>query len=101
MPELFRSVLAPEKAVASASAAGQASVSAVIERTRSAWRAGASRVLGAVAPEVAGRALQDVSNWWGRERIDKAAETCLPNRYLDALAVDGTLLAFELCGMVD
>lgn len=91
MPELFRSVLSPEKTVKSAVATvgHQTGVNAIIETTKSVWHGGLGAAFRMVAPKVAVDMLERIWDWWTRDRVHKSVEICIPNRHLDALAVEG------------
>lgn len=91
IPELFRSVM-PTSPQAKAEAAvesvkkAEENVAALVSQTKSKWLG----ALGAFLPRGVVQAAGQVKGWWTRERVHRVAETSLPNRYMDALAAEGT-----------
>ncbi|EIW56161.1 uncharacterized protein TRAVEDRAFT_172114 [Trametes versicolor FP-101664 SS1] len=89
IPELFRSVM-PNTPQATAEAAVQSvkkaeeNVAALVNETKSKWRASISACVPGVVKQSAGQ----VKGWWTRERVHRVAETSLPNRHMDALAAE-------------
>ncbi|KAI0666450.1 nucleoporin protein Ndc1-Nup [Trametes maxima] len=93
IPELFRSVMPTSPQATAGAAAGsvkkaEENVAALVKQTKGKWREGASDALGALLPQGVVRTAGQVKAWWTRERVHRVAETSLPNRYMDALAVE-------------
>ena len=88
VPELFRSVLGSPATPAPAAnkekekAKENASPAVAVGK----W----GGEVGKYVPHSVGALLGRVGKWWTRERVHRVAEASLPNRHVDALAVEGT-----------
>ncbi|KAI1792249.1 nucleoporin protein Ndc1-Nup [Ganoderma leucocontextum] len=85
IPELFRSVMpatATSPAPASMNVARKAEEN--VENTKGRWR----EALKEHVPRLVAAAGGHAQAWWTRERVHRVAEASLPNRYVDALAVE-------------
>lgn len=96
IPELFKSVSGgPDKSKATAVIPTQptkkqnsplAAIANAKKSLESAWVE-----VGKRTPKVVNDVGAQVRDWWKRERLSKVVESCLPNRKLDALAIDSML----------
>ncbi|KAI0946721.1 hypothetical protein AcW1_010106 [Taiwanofungus camphoratus] len=89
IPELFRSVLPPDSTAMTAVESAKKSEEKVlgfIQQTGTQWRQRLGAVVCARAPASLLNVVEQVVEWWRRDRLHKAVEVSLPNRHLDALA---------------
>lgn len=96
IPELFRSVLPPDSTAMTAvesAKKNEEKVLGFIQQTRTQWRQRLGAVVCARAPGSLLNVVEQVVEWWRRDRLHKAVEVSLPNRHLDALAASGQLIA--------
>lgn len=68
---------------------GEERVVGLLEETRSKWRQSLGGVVLGRAPGVMLAVVGAVGEWWTRERVNRKAEMCLPNRRLDVLVIVG------------
>lgn len=61
-----------------------------------AWKAKLREELKTRAPQWVLQIGTRLKSWWTRERIDRAVEASLPNRKLDAIAIDSTCFHMHL-----
>ncbi|KAJ3479451.1 hypothetical protein NLI96_g9046 [Meripilus lineatus] len=105
IPELFKSVSGgPDKSKATAVIPTQptkkqnsplAAIANAKKSLESAWVE-----VGKRTPKVVNDVGAQVRDWWKRERLSKVVESCLPNRKLDALAID-TLCALTSASLTE
>lgn len=89
VPDLFRSALPGQTQNAIATVKkGEQKVAAFNARVTNRLRE-MKLVLYRYTPVEAHQLMDQVGEWWSRERLHKTAEACLPNRHVDALAVKG------------
>ncbi|PIL27114.1 hypothetical protein GSI_10255 [Ganoderma sinense ZZ0214-1] len=87
IPELFRSVMPsapPSASPAAVAKKAEENVAALVEGTKSRWR----EALRARVPGLVAEAWGHAHAWWTRPRVHRVAEASLPNRHVDALAVE-------------
>ena len=84
IPELFRSVITPP-APAAVTKKAEENVAAIVENTKGWWR----EALAARVPSLVAALGGNARAWWTRARVHRVTEASLPNRYVDALAVEG------------
>lgn len=94
IPELFQSVLHPlekEKTEMQEVVANKVRVAANFLRLPSIVQNVVHTVYDKWAPSQTKELVLSLQSWWTQERLSRRVETCLPNRELDVVIVDGKL----------
>lgn len=96
IPELFRSVMPAHSPVAAKVETavetvkkGEEEIKNIVSVRASEWQARLYGELTRYLPHAVVEIGSRVANWWTRERVNKVVEASLPNRKMDALAIDG------------
>lgn len=89
LPELFRSVMSPPRSAATASQVTAPKQTTSLPASTGDWQTTVCKIVRERTPAWATDACARLNVWWTRERVNKLVEASLPNRKLDALAIDG------------